>query len=132
MNTKILRMLLLAGIAYFCCMALAHFFGFKVPVLFIYYDTPYYAYQDKIISFAVVAYICLFFTAQRSSQDVPPALVAIWVTVLGLSGINLSPALSSILDGKSTFPYWLQTGLLAIYALALSFFWLQSRKEAAS
>ena len=29
MNTKILRMLLLAGIAYFCCMAVAHFFGFK-------------------------------------------------------------------------------------------------------
>jgi len=58
MNTQILRILLFAGIAYFCCMSLAHFFGFKVPILFIYYDTPYYAYQDKIISFAVVAYIC--------------------------------------------------------------------------
>jgi hypothetical protein len=131
MNTRILRMLLLTGIAYFCCMALAHFFGFKIPVLFIYYDTPYYAYQDKIISFAVVAYICLFFTAQRSSRDVPPALVAIWVTVLGLGAINLSPALSSILDGKSTFHYWLQTGLLAIYALMLTVFWLRSLKEVA-
>jgi hypothetical protein len=66
----------------------------------IYYDTPYYAYQDKIISFAVVAYICLFFTAQRSDRDVPPALVTLWVTVLGLCAINLSPALSSVLDGN--------------------------------
>ncbi len=63
-------------------MAVAHFFEIKVPILFVYYDTPYYAYQDKIISFAVVAYICLFASAARSGE-VLFALVAIWVTVLG-------------------------------------------------
>src|SRR3984957_7929617 len=102
MNARILRMLLLAGIAYFCCMAVAHFFGFKIPVLFIYYDTPFYAYQDKIIAFAVVAYICLFVSAAQSREAVPAALVAIWVTVLGLSAVNLSSALQLVLDGKGT------------------------------
>ena len=49
----------LNDVVYFCCMAIAHFFGIKLPILFVYYDTPYYAYQDKIVAVAVVAYICL-------------------------------------------------------------------------
>jgi hypothetical protein len=61
MNSKPTKYAFLAGVAYFCCMAFAHFFGVKVPVLFVYYDTPFYAYQDKIISFAVCAYIALFY-----------------------------------------------------------------------
>ncbi len=60
MNSTLTRAALLAGVAYFCCMALAHFFGLKWPLLFVYYDTPFFAYQDKIISFAVTAYIGLF------------------------------------------------------------------------
>ncbi|MHB8970907.1 MAG: hypothetical protein ACYC3X_05435 [Pirellulaceae bacterium] len=30
-----------------------------VAIASVQYDVPYYAYQDKIISFAVVAYVCL-------------------------------------------------------------------------
>jgi hypothetical protein len=134
MNTstsgRILNLLLWAGVAYFCCMAVAHFFGIKVPILFVYYDTPYYAYQDKIISFAVVAYICLFASAARSPEGVFAALVAIWVTVVGLCAVNLSDALQSVLSGKSTLAYWLQTAAIAIYALCLTVFWQQSRYSA--
>ena len=127
MSDRLLNWLLWAGVAYFCCMAIAHFFGIKLPILFIYYDTPYYAYQDKIISFAVVAYICLFVSAARSRDAVAAALIAIWVTVLGLCAVNLSDALQSVLAGKSTLVYWLQTAALAIYALCLTVFWRQSR-----
>ena len=130
MAGRVLNLLLWSGVAYFCCMAVAHFFGIKLPILFVYYDTPYYAYQDKIISFAVVAYICLFASAARSNETVPAALVAIWVTVLGLSAVNLSDALQSVLSGKSTFAYWLQTAAIAAYALCLTIFWSQSRKPA--
>ena len=132
MSGRLLNVLLWAGVAYFCCMSVAHFFGIKVPVLFIYYDTPYYAYQDKIIAFAVVAYICLFASAARSRETVPAALVAIWVTVLGLSAVNLSSALQLVLAGRSTALYWLQTGALAIFALALTVLWWRSRQEAAA
>jgi hypothetical protein len=130
MAGRLLNALLWAGVAYFCCMSVAHFFGIKVPVLFIYYDTPYYAYQDKIIAFAVVAYICLFASAVRLRDTVPAALAAIWVTVLGLSAVNLSSALRSVLDGRGTTLYWLQTAALAIYALALTVLWWQSRQDA--
>ena len=118
-SSKLLTLALWAGVAYFCAMATAHFFGLKVPLLFVYYDVPYHAYQDKIISFAVVAYVCLFASAARIPEVVPAALVALGVTVLGLSAVNVSDALASVLDGRSTAMYWAQTGLIAVYAAIL-------------
>jgi hypothetical protein len=128
MNVSWLNKALLAGVAYFCCMAVAHFVGLKWPVLFVYYDTPFYAYQDKIISFAVVAYACLFFVAARSREAVPAALVSIWITVLGLSSVNLSSALASVLQGQGTSAYWMQTCAIAAYALLLTLLYLRERR----
>jgi hypothetical protein len=115
----LLRLSLWAGVAYFCCMAVAHFFGLKYPLLFVYYDVPFYAYQDKIISFAVVAYVCLFANAALHRSGVPAAIAALGFTVLGLSLVNISDALGSVLEGRSTFAYWLQTGLIAAYCALL-------------
>ncbi len=56
-SSGLLWLVLNANVAYFVAMAIAHWVGFKVPVLFIYYDTPYYAYQDKIISFWYCAHV---------------------------------------------------------------------------
>lgn len=96
-------------------MAVAHFFGLKYPLVFVYYDVPFYAYQDKIISFAVVAYICLFANAAVHRSGVPAAIVALGVTVLGLSAVNVSDALGSVLDGGAKLACWMQTGLIAAY-----------------
>ena len=87
-SSKLLTLALWAGVAYFCAMATAHFFGLKVPLLFVYYDVPYHAYQDKIISFAVVAYVCLFASAARIPEVVPAALVALGV-LLPLFGLSV-------------------------------------------
>jgi hypothetical protein len=100
-------------------MAVAHFFGLKYPLLFVYYDVPFHAYQDKIISFAVVAYSCLFANAALHRSAVPAALAALGVTVLGLSAVNASDALRMVLDGRSTLAYWMQTGLIAVYFVLL-------------
>lgn len=116
----LLRLALWAGAVYFCCMAVAHFFGLKYPLLFVYYDVPFYAYQDKIISFAVVAYICLFVNAALEQSAVPAAIAALGVTVLGLSAVNASDALAMVLEGRSTLAYWTQTGLIAVYFVVLA------------
>jgi hypothetical protein len=63
----------------------------------------------------VVAYVCLFANAALHRTAVPAALVALGVTVLGLSVVNASGALGSVLDGRSTLAYWIQTGLIAAY-----------------
>jgi hypothetical protein len=114
-----LRLALWAGVAYFCCMAIAHFFGLKYPLVFVYYDVPFHAYQDKIIAFAVIAYVCLFANAAVHRSGVPAAIVALGVTVLGLSAVNMSDSLRSLLDGRSTLTYWMQTGLIASYFVLL-------------
>jgi len=130
MNSPLLRYSLLAGVVYFCCMAVAHFFGIKQPLLFVYYDTPFYAYQDKIISFAVVAYIALFYSAAKHRAVVPAALTVLGITVMGLASVNVSKALASVLDeGQSTRPYWIQTGLIAAYFVVLLSLYLRDRKH---
>jgi hypothetical protein len=120
MNSKLTKIAFLSGSAYFCCMATAHFFGIKVPILFVYYDTPFYAYQDKIISFAVCAYIALFYSAAQHRPVALNAIIVLAITVVGLGYINVSSALASVLqEGQSTIPYWLQTGAIAGYLLIL-------------
>ncbi|WP_369162794.1 hypothetical protein [Candidatus Thiodiazotropha sp. LNASS1] len=130
MNSKLTKYAFLAGVAYFCCMATAHFFGIKVPVLFVYYDTPFYAYQDKIISFAVCAYIALFYSASQHRSVALNAIIVLAVTVLGLSSVNLSSSLASVLEeGQSTLPYWLQTGAIAFYLVALVVLYIKDGKS---
>ena len=140
-TTGPLRYALLAGTAYFLCMSVAHFFGIKVPVLFVYWDTPYFAYQDKIIAFSVLTYAALFYTAAQHRVAVPAALFSIVVTTVGLSLVNVSSALDMALAagqtetaswsvswtatgdpasaGLARWPYWIQTALIASYALLL-------------
>jgi hypothetical protein len=111
---QLLRFGLLVLVAYFVCMAIAHFFGIKVPILFVYYDTPFYAYQDKIFSFAVLSYVGLFYAAARDIKVVPIALTVLGITALGLASVNMSDALASVLaEGQSTWPYWAQIGMIA-------------------
>ena len=130
MNSKLTKYAFLSGVAYFCCMAIAHYFSIKVPVLFVYYDTPFYAYQDKIISFAVCAYIALFFSASQHRSVALNAIIVLAITVLGLSSVNMSNTLTVVLkEGQSTTPYWLQTGAIFSYLVALVVLYIKDGKN---
>ncbi|MGQ0698243.1 MAG: hypothetical protein ACT4PZ_08365 [Panacagrimonas sp.] len=130
MSDKILKICLAGGVAYFCCMSAAHFLGFKVPLLFIYWNVPSNHYQDMIISFCAFTYAVLFFAAFRHRAVVPAALLALGGTVLGLSAVNASPALASMLDGAPTTVYWIQTAMLAGFLALLIVLHLQSKPAA--
>ena len=120
MNSKLTKYAFLAGAAYFMCMAIAHFFSIKVPILFVYYDTAFHAYQDKIISFSVCAYIALFYSASKHRDVALTAIIVLALTVVGLSAVNVSDDLVMVLqEGQSTLPYWLQTGVIAFYLIIL-------------
>ncbi len=130
MNSQLTRYAFLSGAAYFCFMAVAHFFSIKVPVLFVYYDTPFFAYQDVIISFAVFAYVALFYSASRHRDVALNAIIVLAITTLGLSYVNASGELSSVLnEGQSTLPYWLQTGAIAAYLLLLVTLYIRDGKS---
>lgn len=123
---KLLRLSLLACVAYFVAMSIAHFFGIKLPILFVYYDKPFYAYQDKIISFAVLSYVGLFYSASRDIKVVPIALMVLGATFLGPVSVNMSEALASVLtEGKSTLVYWAQTIMIGGIWTILTFLYVR-------
>jgi len=131
MNSKPTKYAFLIGAAYFCCMAVAHFFSIKVPVLFVYYNTPFYAYQDKIISFAVCAYVALFYAAAQHRAIARDAIVVLGLTVLGLSAVNRSDALACVLaPGQSSLPYWLQTAAIGLYLITLTVLYARDGRSA--
>ncbi len=126
-----LRSLLWICVAYFVSMGTAHFFGIKLPLLFVYFDTPFYAYQDKIIAFTLITYVSLFVAAARHRVMVPYALASFWGTVLGLSAVNLSGSLAEVLEGQGTSVYWVQVALFAALAATLTWLYLlEKRREA--
>ena len=130
MNSQLTKIAFLSGAAFFCCMATAHFFSIKAPVLFVYYDTPFYSYQDKIISFAVCAYIALFYSASQHRPVALNAIIVLAITVAGLSFVNASSDLASVLqEGQSTTPYWLQTGAIAGYLIILLALYIKDGKN---
>jgi protein-S-isoprenylcysteine O-methyltransferase Ste14 len=57
--------------------------------------------------------------AALDRSAVPAAIVALGVTVLGLSAVNGSDALEAVLDGRTTIAYWVQTGLITLYFILL-------------
>jgi hypothetical protein len=129
-NSKPTQYAFKAGAAYFICMAIAHFFSIKVPVLFIYFDTPFYAYQDKIISFAVCAYVALFHSASLYRPVALNAIFVLALTVVGLIAVNLSDALASVLSPEqTTMPYWLETFAILMYLLTLIGFYIKDGKN---
>ena len=130
MNSKLTRASFLFGCFYFACMSIAHFFGIKVPILFVYFDTEYFAYQDKIISFAVTAYIALFYLASKDRKNIPAALIVMVLTTLGLTSINLSSQLKvAMTDGQTLLPYWLETAFIASYLIALTVLYKRDGKQ---
>lgn len=129
-NSPLTQYAFYAGALYFCCMAIAHFFSIKLPVLFIYFDTPFYAYQDKIISFSVCAYIALFYSAARLREVALPAIIVLTLTTMGLISVNLSTALDQVLaENQSTLPYWLQTSAIAGYTLLLVLLYIKDGRR---
>lgn len=125
---KSARQVLQASLAvctvYFICMSLAHFFSFKYPILFIYWDTPFFAYQDKIISFCAALYAALFYEAFADPEHLSGlAARSMLITTIGLSLVNVSDELKQVLDpSKNNIAfYWVQTGLIAMIGAWLTF-----------
>jgi hypothetical protein len=100
---------------YFLAISIAHLLGVKVPGLFIYYDVPSYAYQDRIISFLSFGWAALFYVAAKDLRVTKIVLIASFVGLAGLANINYSTNFSEIVPDVSVTPFWGQTALLGLY-----------------
>jgi hypothetical protein len=118
-----------AGSLYFFLVSVAHAAGFKVPGLFIYFDVPSYAYQDRIIAFLSLGWSILFWIValdpDRDRRMLAGILVMGSAGTFGLVYINLTTNFSSIQAGLRPGAYWIATALLAGYLLLLIFLTLR-------
>lgn len=120
---KILSWALFAGSAYFLCVSIVHFLSIKVPFLFIYFNVPSYAYQDRIISFFSFGWsVFLFIAARKPSEQMPLVSGIIFsgvVAIVALSIINSQTNFHALDPSISPGIFWLESGLLLAYLLLI-------------
>ncbi len=112
----------LRGLAlYFILIALAHISGTKVPLLFVYFDVPSNIYQDNIISFLAFGWSAFLFTMARNPLAnlafVRVFLLGVVGALAGLSYTNMTTNFSNFAPELEVWPYWAQTGMLAVIGL---------------
>ncbi len=131
-NYRILKWSLFAGALYFFSVSIAHMLGFKVPVLFIYFNVPSHAYQDRIISFLAFGWAVFFFTAftnpQKNSTLVKAILVAGAGALIGVAMINSTTDFQALDPAINVTVFWLEAAGLFVYWLWLVVFHFWSSK----
>ena len=132
-NTVILKWLLFAGAIYFLGISLVHTFGIKVPLLYIYFSVPSYAYQDRIISFLALGWSVFLFTAfidPVKNRDLVRAVhVAGVIAIIGLSVINSTTDFHALSPKIQPSSFWMETLGLGLYVALLGFFSYRSGRE---
>ncbi len=107
----------------------------KVPILFIYFNVPSYAYQDRIISLLSFGWAVFFFTAftdpQKNSALVKAILIAGAGAIFGLSLINITAGFQTLDPAVNTAVFWLEAaGLFAYWLWLVVFYFLSNNQQA--
>lgn len=131
-SPKILKWSLFAGALYFFLVSVFHMLGMKVPMLFIYFNVPSNAYQDRIISFLAFGWAVFLFTAFTNPQGQTALVKAILVAgagaLLGLSVVNLGTDFQSLDPSINASIFWMETAGMFVYWLWLVVFFIRSQK----
>ena len=113
---SVLKWSLLSIAAYFLAVSGAHFFEFKVPLLYIFYDLPSTLYQDKIISLMAFGW-SMFFVAGYSSVKRDSLRSVRYIVFAGIYAVLMLTFINLFTDFKQ-YPtahpwiYWLETIVL--------------------
>ncbi len=131
-NIKILKWSLFAGALYFCLIAVVHLLQIKVPTLFIYFNVPSYAYQDRIISFLAFGWAVSLFTAATDPRQqralVKATLISGAGAVIGLGIINATTDFKALDPNIDPAAFWLEMAGVFVYWLWLVIFYARSNK----
>jgi len=118
-HIKKLKLLLYAGSVYFACVALVHAAGLKIPGLFVYFNVPSYAYQDRIISFLAFGWASFFWLA---AKQLNPDQIKV-ILFIGMIA-NLALLINSLITDFSIMDASIKTSYFLIINLALFIYWL--------
>lgn len=125
-----LQLLLYAGALYFSGVAVVHALGVKIPGLFVYFNVPSHAYQDRIISFLAFGWSAFFFlTGKKMDSDFIKLILLVGLSAIVALLINTMITNFTRLDTRiETGPFYLIISGLLIYWLFLVFFSRAIRK----
>lgn len=126
-SLNILKYLLLLGAVYFLGISVAHLLSLKIPGLFVYFNVPSYAYQDKIISFLAFGWAVSLFVAFMNpianKSIIKSFIIAGLGAIIGLSTINLSADFNELTKNINRNIFWAETIILSIYLFVLAIFY---------
>lgn len=127
---KTIKITLFCGAIYFLLMAIAHAIGLKIPGLFIYFNVPSYAYQDKIISLLTFGWSIFFFTAARNpSKELLKSIILIGAfALIMLTFININTDFPSFSEKIKSNLFHIESGILFLYWGWL-LFWYNKLKQ---
>ena len=132
---KLLSWSLLGGAVYFFLISLAHFFGLKIPILFIYFNVPSYIYQDMLIAFLSFGFGMFLYAGYSSVKrdeliTTKYIIIAGFGFVLGLMNINVFTDFSYFeteFNLKiSILNFWSQTAFVLAYVLWILFLYISA------
>ena len=129
-----LKWSLFGGSIYFLLVAITHFSGIKIPGLYIYFDIPSYAYQDRIIALLSFGWCMFMYSGYQLvksgyTRPVRYILIAGILAIISLLFINNSSEISQIAPVKSRWAYMLETMILFLYTLWLVILYVKCRKN---
>lgn len=117
---KQLDISLLLGSIYFLIVSAFHFIGFKVPIIYIYYDVISTTYQDRIISvLSFVFSVFLYAGYQLKNKELTKYII--FAGTIGVLGLAVNNYLTRI-SFRNNNIYWIEIGLLGIYIGVLYLF----------
>jgi hypothetical protein len=104
-------------------MSLAHAADLKIPGLFIYFNVPSYAYQDKIISLLAFGWAAFFFAAASdpSKKLVGPILLSGAAAIIMLAYINFTTDFAVL--SVAVHPGWFHLQVIVLFVYWLLLFW---------
>ena len=133
LKLRIFKYSLLAGAIYFALVSIVHFVGFKVPVLFVYFNVPSYPYQDRIISFLAFGWAVFMFSGYlnpKNKELIREILIAGIGAIAGLTIINLSTDFHNLSSTQINITYfWIETFGLFAFVFWLLYFYIQIFKK---
>lgn len=132
LNYKALKYSFLFGAIYFALVSIVHMVGYKIPVLFVYFNVPSYAYQDRIISFLAFGWAVFMFSGflnPKNKELIRTILIAGCGAIVGLATINLLTDFEGLSSEINIVYFWLETLGLFIYVLWLLYLYFQILKK---
>ena len=132
---RLLSWSLLGGAIYFFLITIAHLFGFKIPILFIYFNVPSYIYQDNIIAFLSFGFGMFLYAGYKNVKRneiliTKYIIIAGLGIVLGLININAFSDFNSFENEFSVTikvsHFWSETIIVLIYVGWLTILYLSA------